>query len=375
MKKILVVLALIGLSMAFAQIKVGALWNITGGMSSIDEPGYNGMQLAADQINAAGGVLGQEIQLVVIDGKTDQTANANAASRLVDVDKVAVVGGINDSTFALASGPIFQDAGIPFVIAGATLPDLPDQIGDYAFMVPFGDNIQAYAGAEFAYNDLGAKTVYVLYDTAFDYSVALRAFFKERWADLAGADSILLEDTYKNGDKDFSAQIARLKALDPQPDVLYIAAVPDDVGNLVQQIRGAGLMQPIVGGDGWDTPILTEVGGEAAENTYFTTHVSLSNTGDMVQNFVSSYTETYGNAPENAFAALGYDTMGLIADAITRAGSADSAAIRDALAATQGYSGVTGTISYEGDSRVPNKSVTVIKVENGDFVFAKEVTP
>lgn len=375
MKKLLVVLSLAFLSLAFAQIKVGALWNITGGMSSIDEPGYQGMQLAADQINAAGGVLGQQIQLVVIDGKTDQTANASAASRMVDVDKVVVVGGVNDSTFALASGPIFQDAGIPFVIAGATLPDLPDQIGDYAFMVPFGDNIQAFAGAEFAYHDLGAKTVYVLYDTAFDYSVVLRAFFKERWTDLAGADSILLEDTYKNGDKDFSAQIARLKALEPQPDVLYIAAVPDDVGNLVQQIRGAGLMQPIVGGDGWDTPILTEVGGEAAENTYFTTHVSLSNSGDKVQNFVSAYTDAYGNAPENAFAALGYDTMGLIADAISRAGSADSAAIRDALAATQGYSGVTGTISYEGDSRVPNKSVTVIKVENGNFVFAKEVTP
>jgi branched-chain amino acid transport system substrate-binding protein len=166
-----------------------------------------------------------------------------------------------------------------------------------------------------------------------------------------------------------------LQALETPPDVLYIAAIPDDVGNLVQQIRGAGFMQPIVGGDGWDTPLLTEVGGEAAENTYFTTHVSLSNSAENVTKFVEAYTAKYGTAPENAFAALGYDTMLLIADAITRAGSADSAAIKDALTATDGFSGVTGTIAYTDGSRVPNKSVTVIKVEGGAFTFAKEVTP
>lgn len=375
MKKLVALGLTLLLGLSFAQIKVGALWNVTGSMSSIDAPGLNGMQLAADEINAAGGINGEQIELVVIDGKGDQTAISNAASRMVDVDGVAVVGGINDSTFALAAGPIFQDAGIPFVIAGATLPDLPEQIGDTAFLVPFGDNIQGYAGAEYAFNDLGAKTAYVLYDTAYDYSVALQGFFVERWTELAGADSILLTDTYKSGDKDFSAQLARLQALETQPDVLYIAAIPDDVGNLVQQIRGAGFMQPIVGGDGWDTPLLTEVGGEAAENTYFTTHVSLSNSAENVTKFVEAYTAKYGNAPENAFAALGYDTMLLIADAITRAGATDSAAIKDALTATSGFSGVTGTIAYEGGSRVPNKSVTVIKVEGGQFTFAKEVTP
>ena len=375
MKNRLVVILLALSSLSLAQIKVGALWNVTGSMSSIDAPGLNGMQLAADQINAAGGLLGQQIELVIIDGKGDQTAIANAASRMVDVDQVSIVGGINDSTFALAAGPIFQDAGIPFVIAGATLPDLPEQIGDTAFLVPFGDNIQGYAGAEFAFNDLAAKTVYILYDTAYDYSVALQGFFAERWSNIAGAESILLTDTYKSGDKDFSAQIARLQALETQPDVLYIAAVPDDVGNLVQQIRGAGIMQPIVGGDGWDTNLLIEVGGEAAENTYFTTHVSLSNNAESVSNFVTAYTEKYGNAPENAFAALGYDTMGLIADAITRAGSTDGAAVKAALAATNGFSGVTGTVTYAEGSRVPNKSVTVIKVEGGQFTFAKEVTP
>jgi branched-chain amino acid transport system substrate-binding protein len=344
-------------------------------MSSIDEPGLNGMKLAADEINAKGGVLGQKIQLVTIDGKTDQTAVANAASRMASVDKVLVVGGINDSTFALAAGPIFQKAKIPFVIAGATLPDLPNQIGDYSFLVPFGDNVQAFAGADFAFKDLKAKTVYILHDTAYDYSVALKQFFKERWVKLAGEKSVLLEDTYKTGDKDFSAQIARVKALPTKPDILYIAAVPDDVGNLVQQIRGAGLNQPIVGGDGWDTNLLVEVGGKSAENTYFTTHVSLSNTGSKVASFVKAYKAKYGREPENAFAALGYDTMYLIADGIKRAGKANGAAIQAALAATKGFSGVTGVISYGAGSRVPNKSVTVIKVEGGKFIFAKEVTP
>ena len=366
-------LAPFGRALAAEPIKIGGMYNVTGGMSSIDAPGLNGMKLAAKQINEAGGLLGRPVEIVAIDGKTDQTAVTNAVSEMINVHKVVAIGGLNDSTYALAAGPIAQAAGIPFVTAGATLPTLPEQIGDYFFMTPFGDDAQAYAIAEFAVNDLKAKTAWLLVDQAYDFTTALAAFFKERFTALGG--EIVLEDKYQSGDTDFSAQIARLKALSPQPDVLFVSAIPNEAGITTKQIREAGLTQPILSGDGFDTPLIGEVAGENADDVYYSTHASLDNPDPKVQNFVKAYKEEYGVAPENAFAALGYDMMMQMADAIKRAGSVDPKAIRDALAETKDFQGVTGVISYESGKRVPNKSVTIIRVQDGVYSFVKEITP
>ncbi|MGQ9502900.1 MAG: ABC transporter substrate-binding protein, partial [Anaerolineae bacterium] len=360
-------------ALAAEPIKIGGMYNVTGGMSSIDAPGLNGMKLAAKQINEAGGLLGRPVEIVAIDGKTDQTAVTNAVSEMINVHKVVAIGGLNDSTYALAAGPIAQAAGIPFVTAGATLPTLPEQIGDYFFMTPFGDDAQAYAVAEFAVKDLGAKTAWLLVDQAYDFTTALAAFFKERFTALGG--EIVLEDKYQSGDTDFSAQIARLKALSPQPDVLFVSAIPNEAGITTKQIREAGLTQPILSGDGFDTPLIGEVAGENADDVYYSTHASLDNPDPRVQNFVKAYKEEYGVAPENAFAALGYDMMMQIADAIKRAGSTDPKAIRDALAETKDFQGVTGVISYEPGKRVPSKSVTIIRVQDGVYSFVKEIVP
>jgi branched-chain amino acid transport system substrate-binding protein len=354
-------------------IKIGALYGVTGGMSSIDEPGLNGFQLAAKQINEAGGINGQMIEVIAIDGKSDQTATTSAATELIEVHGVVAIGGLNDSTFALAAGPIAQTAGIPFVTAGATLPTLPEQVGDYFFMAPFGDDAQAYAIADYGLNELGAQTAYMLVDQAYDFTTALASFFQERWT--ANGGEIVLEDTYNSGDTDFSAQIARVRALDPQPDVLFISAIPNEAGITTKQFRDAGLTQPILSGDGFDTPLIADVAGENADAVYYSTHASLDNTAEIVQNFVAAYEAEYGRRPENAFAALGYDTMNLIADAISRAGSTDPDAIRDALAATEGFAGVTGTISYPEGQRKPSKSVTIIQVQDGVYSFAAEVQP
>lgn len=357
-------------------IKIGALFNQTGDQSSLDVPGLNGFKLAADEINKKGGILGRQIQVVAIDGKTDQNACANAAQKMIDVDKVVAISGLADSNYALAAGAIAQKAGIPFLTSGATLPSLPDQVGNFFFLVPFGDNIQAYAGAEFAAKDLKAKTAYILTDKAMDYTITLSKYFKERFTKINGAKSILLEDSYQTSDVDFSAQIERLKGLRIQPDVLYVASDPSKAGVIVKQMRARGVNQPIIGGDGYDTPLLVELGGEGAnKGVYFTTHASLDNPAAKVQNFVKSYQATYKQYPENAFAALGYDAMYLLADAIKRAGKADPKAIRDALAKTAGFEGVTGKISYKAGSRVPTKSVTVLTVKNGKFAFVKEVLP
>lgn len=372
---ILTLLVVLSAPAALAQIRVGALYNVTGDMASIDAPGLNGFRLAAEQINAQGGLLGQQIEVIATDGQTDQTQLTNAASRLVDIENVVAVGGLNDSTFALAAGPIMQVAGVPFVIAGATLPTLPEQIGDYAFMASFGDDAQSFAIVDYAVESLGVQSYYMLYDLAYDFTLAVREFSNQRFSELAGEEALVLEDTFRSGDADFSSQIARLRALDPQPDALFMSAVPSDAGNLVQQFREAGFNQPILSADGFDTPLLVEVAGDLADGTYFSTHVALSSDDSQVQDFVSAYEEAYGRPPENAFAALGYDTMLIIADAIRRAGSADPAAIQEALLATEGLDVVTGTISYSEESRVPQKSATIIAVEGGAFVFEAEITP
>jgi branched-chain amino acid transport system substrate-binding protein len=213
----------------------------------------------------------------------------------------------------------------------------------------------------------------MLVDQAYDFTTALAKFFKERFTSRGG--TIVLEDIYKSGDTDFSAQIAKVKALDPKPDVLFISAVPSEAGLTTKQFREAGLTAPILSGDGFDTPLIAEVAGENADDVYYSTHAGLDNPDPKVQNFVKAYTEEYGRPPENAFAALGYDTLNLIADAIKRAGSTDPKAIRDALAATQGFNAVTGQISYASGQRKPDKSITIIKVQDGKYSFVKEIKP
>ena len=356
-------------------IKIGNAYNLTGSMSSLDVPASNGAKLAAKEINAAGGVLGRQIELVEYDGKTDAATITNIASQMIDSDKVVAIGGFTDSDSALALGPIAQKAGIPFVTAGATSPLLPTQIGDYMFLAPFGDNVQAAVGAEFSLKNLKARTSYLLIDKGSEYTVLLGKFFKDAYT--KGGGKIALEDTYKSGDKSFAAQITKLKALKTKPAMLFVSALPDDIGTLVKQMRQAGVTQPIVGGDGYDTPLLVQVGGAAANNVYFTTHALMDAKlgSSSVKKFMTAYKKEFGKDPDNAFAALGYDTVYLISDAIKRAKSTEGAKIRDALAATKGLKAVTGTISYAPGVRVPQKGVTVIGVKNKALFLAAEMVP
>ena len=355
-------------------IKIGAPFNVTGALSSLDAPALNGAKLKAKEINDAGGIDGKQIELVVYDTKTDPTVIASVASQLLNSDKVPVAMGFTDSDSALALGPIFQQAGVPFVTPGATSPKLPDQVGTDMFLACFGDNVQAASGAEFVLGKLNGKKVYLLRDNSAEYTTLLAKYFDEAFT--KGGGAIIARDDYKSGDKSFTAQITKLKALSDKPDVLYVAAMPDDIGLVVKQMRQAGVTQPIVGGDGYDTPLLIQVGGAASNDVYYSTHAYMAtDSTDAIKKFYTDYKAAYGTDPENAFAALGYDTVGLIADAIKRAGSADPAKIRDALAATKDYPGITGSISYPADSRVPQKTVTMIGVKDQKLTLAAEVTP
>ena len=356
-------------------IKLGMLYNMTGAQASLDAPSANGAKLAAKEINAAGGVLGKKIELVAYDGKTDAATIGNAATQLAQTDKVVAMFGFSDSDMTMAAAPIAAKAGIVFVTSGATSPKLPDQVPDYLYLACFGDNVQAAAAAEYSVETLKAKSAYLLIDKGMEYTLLLGKYFKDRFTQLGG--KVLLEDNYQTGDKDFSAQLTKLKGLKVKPDLLFISSGPDDVGTIVKQVRDAGIKTPIMGGDGYDTPLLVQVAGAGAENVYFTTHslIDASLGTEAVKKFIAAYQAEYKNPPENAFAGLGYDTVKLLADAIKRAGSADPKDIRTALQATKGLAGVTGEISYQPGSRIPQKGVTVILVKDGKFTLAQEVVP
>ena len=355
-------------------IKLGGGFALTGDESALDLPASNGANLAVKEINAAGGVNGSQIDFIVHDSQYKMDVTAQTAKQFVEQDKVPLFIGYTDTDSVLAAGPTFQAAKIPFITVGATSPKIPTQVGDMMFLACFGDNVQAAVGAEYSYKTFG-HNAYFLWDKGVEYTTLLGGYFKSRFTELGG--TIALEDSYDDKASDFSAQITKIKALSPQPDFYYVAAMPYNIGPLVKQFRDAGITGPIVGGDGYDTPDLVKVAGAAAENVFFTTHALMDATGgtEGIKKIIAAYKAEYGNDPENAFAALGYDTVYLMADAVKRAGGTDSAAVKSAIEATKDFPGITGAITFSADSHVPQKGVTVIAIKNGAFTLGAEVVP
>jgi branched-chain amino acid transport system substrate-binding protein len=347
-------------------IKIAALYNLTGGMSSIDLPASNGARLAAKLVNKQGGVLGGRLlEIVPFDTKTDERSTIEEARKAVNAGIVAAIG-YGDSTYVLLAAPLFQSRGIPFVTSGATLPDLPKRIGDCLFMVAFGDDAQARAIAEFAYKNLKARNAVVWTDSTMDFTRALAGYFRDHFGRLGGR--VLDEASFAAGEKDFSRLIASLKATNPQPDAVFISATPDEAGLTVKQIREAGITTPILSGDGFDTDLVVSGPGKAlAFNVYFATHIFRGEKGEEARDFVRVYTEEYGHAPESAFAALGFDAVRLIAESVTRAGTTEPKSLIETIGATRGFKGVTGEISFRDPRRPPDKPVSIIGVKNGEY--------
>ena len=265
-----------GSGVAGGTIKIGGGFALTGDESALDLPAANGAKLAVKEINAAGGVNGSQIDFIVHDSQYKMDVTVQTAKQFVEQDKVPLFIGYTDSDSVIASGPTFQAAKIPFITVGATSPKLPTQIGDMMFLACFGDNVQAAVGAEYSYKTFG-HNAYFLWDKGVEYTTLLGQYFKSRFTELGG--TIALEDSYDDKATDFSAQITKIKALNPQPDFYYVAAMPYNIGPLVKQFRDAGITGPIVGGDGYDTPDLVSVAGAAADNVFFTTHALMDATG------------------------------------------------------------------------------------------------
>ncbi|MEN3202329.1 MAG: ABC transporter substrate-binding protein [Atribacterota bacterium] len=370
-----VVLVLVFAFSAFAAepIKVGVVMGLTGPWASIDTPALNGVKLAAEEINKAGGVLGRPIELKVVDTKADEGETVAAVIRLIENEKVSALVGYCDTHWVNIAAPLAREYGVPFITPGATHPRIPERTG--AWLACFGDNAQAAVIAEYAVKDLGLKRGAIWVDTAVDFSVAVCAYFADALKYYGG--EVVYEDYFETSWTDFSSMVARLKEYQDRGEVdfVYVGAIPGNCGLIVKQIREGGVTIPIFGEDGFDTPLLVETGGEAAEGVVFATHMSLEDPSPVVQKFKSDYQAMFGNPPENAFAALGYDAMKLLAKAIEIVGTDDPKKIPEGLAQIRDFQGVSGTISYEGGSQVPNKSVAVIEVKNGKFVTVKQVAP
>jgi branched-chain amino acid transport system substrate-binding protein len=372
---ILVLLAAVSICPAMdGAVKLGALYNMTGAMSPIDEPAAKGAKLAVKLFNNKGKTLkGKKLELELIDTKTDPEAQKKAADKLVSIPVSAGLG-YGDSNPVLICAPVFQDNKIPFLTSGATDPQLPEKIGEYMFMAPFGDNAQAYAIADFAHKRLKARNVVLWTNESTTFTKALAKYFEERFLSLDGTR--IQEKKFKGDQEDFSPMIRELEESDFPVDAIFISGNPHNAKLTVGQLRKAGIELPILSGDGFDADLLTLLPDPAAaEGVYFTTHVYLKSSRPEVRSFVEAYKKEYGKAPESSFAALGFDAVNLLINAIERAKSPQGPDTAKALGQTSHFKGVTGDISFSEKSRVPAKTVTIMTVKDGHYEQAESWTP
>jgi branched-chain amino acid transport system substrate-binding protein len=348
---------------------IGAMYNLTGGQQDLDVPSSRGAKLAVDEANEGGGVLGRPVKLILVDGETKPNVIARETAKLLNQRPVPVgLIGFSDTDMVLASARIAAVHSHVFLTSGATSPKLPQEVPRFLFLACFGDNVQAAAGAEWAVKTLRARSVVVLYKQGSSYARLLHGYFETRFKQLGG--KVLAMRGYT------AASIkAKVKGL-PPADLVYLAAQPDDVAAAIAALRGAGVAVPILGGDGLDIGAAWKQIAQA-DKIYFTTHAYLGadNPNPRVKAFRAAFEKAYPGQEPDAFAALGYDTARLLMAAIKSAGSAEPEAVRQSLAGTTDFQGVTGTIGYRGGSRIPAKSVTIMSVMQGSQAFVASVLP
>jgi branched-chain amino acid transport system substrate-binding protein len=352
-------------------IKVGVYGDMTGQTASFGQSTKNGIQLAVDEINAAGGVNGKKIVLVVEDDQGQPQQATTVVQKLINQDKVQAILGEVASTNSLAAAPVAQSAKIPMITPSSTNPKVTE-VGDYISRVCFIDPFQGSAMAKFAANTLKAKTAAILGDVNSDYSKGLTQFFEEEFTRLGGR--VVTKEAYTQNDPDFKAQLTKIRNLNP--DVIYVPGYYSQVGIVARQARELGMNQPLMGGDGWDSPELFKLGGAALKNAYISNHYSADNPAPEIQNFVKAYKAKFNVVPDS-LAALAYDAAKVLADAIKRAGGAgDSAKLKDAINATKEFAGVTGKITLDA-SRNAVKPAVVLELNPAEskFTFKETIYP
>ena len=351
-------------------IKIGEYASLTGKEASFGQQSHKGLTLAIEELNAAGGVLGKKLELITEDNQTKPGESATAVKKLISRDKVVALIGEVASGRSLEAAPIAQAAKIPMIAPAATNPKVT-QTGNYIFRVCFIDPFQGTVMAKFAQTDLKAKKVAVLSSVSNAYSVGLAKFFKETFT--ANGGIIVSEKNFSEGDKDFRAQLTAVKAAGA--DAVFVPSYYTEAALIARQARDLGINVPFFGGDGWVADQLLEIGGEALNGCYYSTHFSPENQDPVVQAFVKKFKARWGaNENPDAFAALGYDAAYVLVDAIKRAGSTDGPKLRDALAATKNFTGVTGVTNIDAN-RDASKPAAIIAIKKGKLEFLKTVAP
>lgn len=348
-------------------IPVGQFGSLTGAQATFGESSDKGVQLALDEINAAGGVLGQQIRLITKDNQSKPGETSTVVRELITRNKVVALIGEVASGRSLEAAPIAQRSGIPMISPSSTSEKVTES-GDHIFRVCFIDPFQGKVCAKFA-RGLGISKIAILTDVSKDYSMGLTKSFKAEFPKCGGV--ITGEQSYSGGDKDFSAQLTAIKAGNPQ--AIFLPAYYTDAPLIIRQARQLGLTVPFIGGDGWDSPELVAVGGNSVEGCYFSNHFSNQSTDPKVTSFVTAYRKKYGSDPD-AISALGYDALYILADAMKRAETTDPAKVNAAIATTKDFPGVTGKITLD-EHRNPNKPAVMLQVKNGKFVYVETIAP
>ncbi|GHV75246.1 ethanolamine utilization protein EutJ [Spirochaetia bacterium] len=363
MKKLAMILVSLSLAaVAFAAgkadggaITIGGIFPLSGPVAEYGLEAQKGIQLAIEEINKAGGIGGQQVVLISEDDEGDATKSVNAFIKLTSKDKAKIVIGSLTSGPTIAVSERAQAQGVVLMAPAASNPAVTDA-GNFIFRTCFIDPFQGTVGGQFAAQSLSAKRAAVLYEVSNDYSVGLQENFVKAFTALGGTMAAV--EVYNTGDTDFNAQITKIKAANP--DVVYLPEYYNDVALIAKQLRAQGITTPIVGADGWDG--LTGNAGDEVLNGFYTSNFTNDSTEPNVMKFVRDFQAKFGDKP-GAFAALGYDSMSLIKDAILAAGSTDAAAVRDALAKING-SYITGNIKFD-PKRNPVKSAVVLEVVKG----------
>ena len=352
-------------------ILVGMYGSLTGEGASFGISSREGTELAVDEINAAGGLLGgRRIRLLVEDDQSKAEEASSAVTKLITQDRVVAVLGEVASSRSLAAAPVAQRYQVPMITPSSTNEKVT-QIGDYIFRVCFIDPFQGEVLAKFAFNDLKARRVAILRDISQDYSVGLTDAVTRTFTGLGG--TVLDTVSYNEGDADFKAALTRIRSM--KPDVLFATGYYPEAAIIARQARELGLSMPILGGDGWVGDSLKN-GREALNNTFISNHYSGDNPAPVVQNFVAAYRKRFGRDPDS-IAALAYDAVKVLADAITRAGSTEGPRLRAALA-TADLPGVTGQLKMNAERNVVKPAVIQeVTFVNGDvkFVYRTTINP
>lgn len=350
-------------------IKIGINYELSGGVATYGVSSVQGIELAIKEINAAGGINGKQIELVKYDNKSETAEAVTLAAKLMTSDKVVAVMGPATSGNFKATIPSANEYNVPVISGSATADDVTvtdDGVQEYAFRICFNDSYQGVTMANFALNSKKAKTAAILMDTSSDYAIGLADNFKSTFE--AGGGTIVATESYTDGDTDFSSVITKLAS--KNFDVIFIPGYYEEVGLIIKELRAKNIKVPVLGADGFDSPVLLELAGAAAlSDVYFSNHYSSLGNDPLVKDFIAAFKAEYGKEPD-AFNALGYDLAKFVVDAISRAGNKITGkTVKKALESTENLAGVTGTITVD-DNHNAAKSIVVIELQNGIQVNA-----